>query len=174
VYSLCQYGRDKVQEWGPKVGGNLWRSTGDIRDQWQSMTTIGFAQSDLAAFAAPGHWNDPDMLEVGNGGMSVTEFLTNREVIAVDEDKLGRAGLQLSKAGDTEVWAKPLENGAFAVALFNLGPDAANVSVSWADLKLSGAVRVRDLWEHSDRTPGGDRFTARVDSHGVVMIRVWQ
>ena len=70
VYSLCQYGRADVQEWGAKVGGNLWRTTGDIGDRWQSMAKIGFAQSDLAPSAGPGHWNDPDMLEVGNGGMT--------------------------------------------------------------------------------------------------------
>ena len=70
VFSLCQYGRDNVEHWGPSVGGNLWRTTGDIQDNWKSMATIGFGQNDLAKWAAPGHWNDPDMLEIGNGGMT--------------------------------------------------------------------------------------------------------
>jgi len=64
VYSLCQYGRADVWTWGPEVSGNLWRTTGDISDHWDSMTKIGFGQNDLAKWAAPGHWNDPDMLEI--------------------------------------------------------------------------------------------------------------
>src|SRR5690349_22070134 len=117
VYSLCQYGRNDVWKWGPEVGGNLWRTTGDIRDAWESMTRIGFSQDELAIWAAPGHWNDPDMLEIGNAGMTddeyrthlslwailaapllagndlrnmaptILEILTNREVIAVNQDK---------------------------------------------------------------------------------------
>src|SRR5215831_16404432 len=120
VYSLCQYGRADVWKWGPDVGGNLWRTTGDIRDQWDSMERIGFAHGELAPFAGPGHWNDPDMLEIGNSGMSDTEYRThmslwsmlaapliagndvrsmppsireillNREVIAVDQDAAGK------------------------------------------------------------------------------------
>ena len=77
AYSLCQYGRFNVQEWGPTVAGNLWRTTMDIRDQWESMANIGFSQSDLAASAGPGHWNDPDMLEVGNGRMTAVEYRTH-------------------------------------------------------------------------------------------------
>src|SRR5580658_5888819 len=77
VYSLCEYGRGEVEKWGPDVGGNLWRTTGDIRDAWDSMTKIGFAQNDLAQWARPGHWNDPDMLEIGNGRMSDTEYRTH-------------------------------------------------------------------------------------------------
>jgi alpha-galactosidase len=122
VYALCQYGRAGVERWGTEVGGNLWRTTFDIRDQYDSMSKIGFAQSDLSAFAGPGHWNDPDMLEIGNGGMSPDEYKThfslwamiaapliagndirsmnadtaailmNKEVIAIDQDTLGVAG----------------------------------------------------------------------------------
>ncbi|MGB9463232.1 MAG: glycoside hydrolase family 27 protein, partial [Candidatus Acidiferrum sp.] len=69
VFSLCQYGADAVWRWGASVGGNSWRTTGDISDKYSSMTQIGFEQAGLAKFAGPGHWNDPDMLEVGNGGM---------------------------------------------------------------------------------------------------------
>ena len=106
-------------EWGPTVGGNLWRTTGDINDTYDRMAVIGFAQSGLGKYAGPGHWNDPDMLEVGNGGMNANEYrthmtlwvilmapllasndlskmtpetlatLTNRDVVAVDQDKLG-------------------------------------------------------------------------------------
>jgi len=77
VFSICQYGRADVWKWAGDAGGNLWRTTGDIADRWDVMSTIGFAQEELAPFAAPGHWNDPDMLEVGNGHMSAAEYRTH-------------------------------------------------------------------------------------------------
>jgi alpha-galactosidase len=202
VYSLCQYGRASVQEWGPKVAGNLWRTTGDIRDRWESMEQIGFSQSDLAPFAAPGHWNDPDMLEIGNGGMNPDEYRThmslwsmlaapliagndlrnmdaatreillNREVIAVDQDPLGKAAARAAKTGDAEVWVRPLAGGAHAVAVFNRGAAETEVAVKWADLKLAGPLRVRDLWAHTDRGPQAAGYAARVPAHGVVMLRI--
>ncbi len=164
VYSLCQYGRAEVWKWGPKVGANLWRTTGDIRDAWDSMTEIGFRQGALAPYAGPGHWNDPDMLEIGNGGMTDDEYrvhmtlwsmlaapllagndvrempkktldmLVNKEVIEIDRDPLGKQGTQLAKHGDQEVWTKPLAKGAVAVALFNRGDASAEMSIKWSDL----------------------------------------
>ena len=169
LYSLCQYGRDDVWKWGPEVGGNAWRTTGDIRDTWDSMTKIGFSQAELAAWAAPGHWNDPDMLEIGNGGMTddeyrthmslwsilaapllagndlrnmtptILEILTNREVIGVDQDKDGKQGRRIAKSGDQEVWVRPLSGGAQAVGLFNRGGTPEKISVNWSDLGLKTA-----------------------------------
>ncbi len=203
VFSLCQYGRNHVEQWGPKVSGNLWRTTGDIRDQWQSMERIGFSQTDLAQYAAPGQWNDPDMLEIGNGGMTTEEYRThfslwamiaapliagndlrnmsddiksillNKDVIAVDQDKLGKGGQRIAQNGQKEIWAKPLDKGAYAIALFNRGPSAQEISVKWSDVKLSGSRNVRDLWKHQDLGKKADSFSASVPSHGVVMIRVW-
>lgn len=202
VFSLCEYGMGHVEQWGPKVGGNLWRTTGDIRDQWQSMEKIGFSQSDLAPYAAPGHWNDPDMLEVGNGKMTTAEYRThfslwsilaapliagndlrdmtpeikgillNKDVIAVDQDQLGKAGTRISKDDDTEVWAKPLDGGAWAVGLFNRGAATATISVKWTDLQLSGQHQVRDLWAHADKGSIAGTFSAEVPSHDVALIRV--
>jgi alpha-galactosidase len=203
VYSLCQYGRHAVPEWGHAAGGSLWRTTGDIMDTWGSMIGIGFSQGTVAPFSAPGRFNDPDMLEVGNGGMSDTEYRThfslwallaaplmagndlatmsdrtkailmNREVIAVDQDPLGRAATRVWAAGDLEVLAKPLAGGALAVGLFNKGAADADVWVKWSDLKLAAApTAVRDLWAHASVTPSGDAFTARVPAHGVALIRV--
>ena len=169
LYSLCQYGRADVWKWAPEVGGNAWRTTGDIRDTWDSMTTIGFAQDMLAPFAKPGHWNDPDMLEVGNGGMTDDEYrthmslwsilaapllagndlpsmsptildiLTNHEVIAVNQDKEGKQGRRISKSGDQEIWSRKLVGDAQAVALFNRAPSAAKITVKWTDLGLASA-----------------------------------
>jgi len=202
VYSLCQYGRLDVWKWGPDVGGNLWRTTGDIRDSWDSMTRIGFGQNELAQWARPGHWNDPDMLEIGNGGMTETEYkthmslwailaapllagndlrsmtpptlaiLTNGEVIAVDQDKLGKQGKQVWKSGDHEIWTKPLSGGAMAVAVFNRGKDETKVTVKWADLGIVKRKAARDLWLSQDVDVQSPEYIATVPGHGVVMLRV--
>jgi alpha-galactosidase len=169
LYSLCQYGRSDVWKWGPLVGGNAWRTTGDISDKWDSMTKIGFTQDDLAPYAKPGHWNDPDMLEVGNGGMTDDEYKThmtlwailaapllagndlrsmtpniaailmNRDVIAIDQDRAGKQGRRIDKSGDQEIWSKPLAGGAQAVALFNRASASAKVTLKWSDLGLKSA-----------------------------------
>jgi alpha-galactosidase len=202
VYSLCQYGRAGVWKWGPEVGGNLWRTTGDISDRWQSMTNIGFKQDELAPYARPGHWNDPDMLEIGNGGMtdeeyrthmslwsilaapllagndlrdmskSITEILENREVIAVDQDKLGKQGHRVSQTGDQEIWVRELAGGAKAVGLFNRGGDAAKMTVKLSDIGAKGSPKLRDLWAHQDVKAEGAGYSATVPSHGVVLLRV--
>jgi alpha-galactosidase len=203
VYSLCQYGMLDVGEWGAKVSGNLWRTTGDISDNWKSMANIGFdRQPGREKYAAPGHWNDPDMLEIGNGGMSDTEYrthmslwcllaapllagndlrdvkpsileiLTNREVIAIDQDKLGAQGIRVAKNGDLEVWARPLADGGHAVGLFNRGDAAAKVTAKWSDIGVKGAHKVRDLWAHAGRGKAKDEYTAEVPSHGVVMLKI--
>ncbi|MFL6415670.1 MAG: glycoside hydrolase family 27 protein, partial [Bryobacteraceae bacterium] len=164
VFSLCQYGRDDVWKWGAQVGGNLWRTTGDIRDSWDSMSEIGFNQAAMAEYAGPGHWNDPDMLEIGNGGMTATEYKThmslwsilaapllagndlqhmsreileiliNKEVIAIDQDPAGKQGTRVSKSGDAEIWVKALADGSKAVGLFNRGSSEAKVAVNWSDV----------------------------------------
>jgi alpha-galactosidase len=203
VYSLCQYGWQDVGDWGAKVGGNLWRTTGDISDRWQSMMHIGFElQPGREKYANAGHWNDPDMLEIGNGGMTGDEYrthmslwcilaapllagndlrdmkpeihdiLTNREVIAVDQDAKGAQGVRVSKNNDLEVWEKPLADGSHAVGLFNLGKDSAMMRASFSDLKLSGSHAVRDLWAHEDKGKFNDHFEATVPSHGVVMVKI--
>jgi alpha-galactosidase len=203
LYSLCQYGRAEVWKWAPIVGGNAWRTTGDIRDTWDSMTTIGFAQDPLAPFARPGQWNDPDMLEVGNGGMTDDEYrthmslwsilaapllagndlrsmspvihdiLTNREVIAVNQDKEGKQGRRLSKTGDQEIWSRTLADGAQAVALFNRAPAPTKITIKWTDLALTSApTHVRDLWSRTDVTPVSAEFSATVPAHAVVLLRV--
>ena len=204
VYSLCQYGRADVWKWGPEVSGNLWRTTGDIRDSWDSMSKIGFAQNDLAKWAGPGHWNDPDMLEIGNGAMSATEYrthmslwsllaspllagndlrtetseilaiLTNPEVIAIDQDKAGKQGSRLSANGDREIWTKDLAGGAKAIGLFNRGGDAASMKFKWSDAGMSGKPRVRDLWSRKDMPVDGPEYSATVPSHGVVLLKVTQ
>ncbi len=202
VYSICQYGQEQVWVWGPKAGGNLWRTTMDIFDTWPSMAAIGFGQNELADYAGPGHWNDPDMLEIGNGGMSDTEYRThfslwsllaapliagndlrhmsaetkaillNREVIAVDQDRLGQQGRRALREGEKEIWVRPLANGEFALGLFNRGQTEAELSFKWADLGLAKPAQVRDLWAHRRLETTGEEFKAKVRPHGVVLLRV--
>lgn len=150
VYSLCEYGRAQVWTgWGEKSGGNLWRTTGDISDKWESMDGIGFSQIKLAPYAKPGHWNDPDMLEIGNGGMTADEYRThmslwsllaapliagndlrtmtdetksillNREVIAIDQDPEYKPVVSVSSSNRLEVLMRPLTDGSVIVGLFN-------------------------------------------------------
>jgi alpha-galactosidase len=202
-FSLCQYGVLKSETWGAKVGGNSWRTTGDIRDTWESMSHIGFDQQlELAPYAGPGHWNDPDMLEIGNGGMTTTEYRThmslwsllaapllagndlntaspnimqillNKEVIAIDQDPLGKQAKRVSKDGNLEIWARPLKDGAYAVGLFNRGASSAKVTARWSDVGIDGSARVRDLWKHEDLGASAEVFSSDVPSHGVTLVRV--
>lgn len=202
VFSLCQYGWDDVWKWGASVGGNLWRTTGDIQDNYARMAQIGFNQTGLAKYAGPGHWNDPDMLEVGNGGMTYDEYkthmslwsilaapllagndlskmspetlsiLTNREVIAVDQDKLGKEGTRASISGETEIWTKPLEGGAVAAGLFNRDTVPHEMTLELKAIGFGSHAKLRDLWAHTDVKPVRGQYTVNVPPHGVVMLKV--
>jgi alpha-galactosidase len=202
VLSICEWGRNRPWLWGGSVG-HLWRSSHDIADRWDSVIDILDRQDALAQFAGPGHWNDPDMLEVGNGGMTDVEYrahfslwailaaplmagndvramsdatraiLTAPEVIAVDQDALGRQGHRVNRERDVEVWVRELEDGARAIVLLNRGETAARAEVTW-DLvggRVSDTAIVRDLWERQDvgrRTQGYDVTLA---PHSAAMLK---
>jgi alpha-galactosidase len=202
VFSLCQYGLGEVWTWGPQVGGNMWRTSNDINDTYERMMSIADRQARLARYAGPGHWNDPDFLEVGNGGMNFEEqkthfslwalmaaplmagndltrmsdetksILLNREVIAVDQDALGKAGDRVWQEGPLEVWAKPLSGGEVAVGLLNQTTSATHVTVKLTDVGVNGEAQARDLWEHKDLGVVRESYTAVVPGHGVVMLRL--
>jgi len=217
VLSICEWGTAKPWLWGKEVGGNLWRTTGDISDKWAGQTkwpdgsccsngmlAILDQQVGLQSYAGPGHWNDPDMLEVGNGGMSETEYrvhfslwailaapliagndlrnmrpeirdiLTNKEVIAVDQDPLGREGERVWRNGDLEVWAKQLRDGSRAVVLLNRGSAEREVTARWEDLGYPTHMSssVHDLWQHKALGKFSGKFSAQVASHGIVMVMV--
>ncbi len=211
VLSICEWGTAKPWLWGKTVGGNLWRTTGDISDQWETsgkgqlgMLNILDLQNGLETYAGPGHWNDPDMLEVGNGGMTTEEYrahfslwavlaapliagndlhdmkpeirdiLTNREVIAVNQDPLGDQAHRVGKDGDLEVWAKQLQDGSRAVVLLNRDSKERELTVSWENLGYPGHLnaRVRDLWRACDLGEFRNRFSAVVGAHAVVMVRI--
>ncbi len=202
VYSLCQYGLENSWEWAPSVGGNLWRTTGDINDSYDRMSVIGFAQAGLGKYAGPGHWNDPDMLEVGNGGMNDDEYrthmslwvmlaapllagndlskmshetleiLTNKEVIAIDQDKAGIQGDRVSAVGPMEIWSKPLANGDKAVALFNRGESRVPMTLSLKSVGFGNNAKLHDVWSGKDVTATKGSYTVQVPTHGVVLLRI--
>ncbi len=211
VLSICEWGTAKPWLWGAKVGGNLWRTTGDISDVWQGkdkhrlgVVDILDMQDGLQSYAGPGHWNDPDMLEVGNGGMTADEYrahfslwsilaapllagndlrdmkseihdiLTNKEVIAVNQDPMGRQGRRVKKDGDLEVWAKQMQDGSRSVVLLNRDSSEKEIAVSWEDIGYPAhlSASVRDLWRAKDLGQFKGRFSASVNSHSVVMIRI--
>jgi len=201
IYSLS-IGSLSAAQWGPPAGANLWRTTTDINDSWASMISNIEKQVPTAPYARPGYWNDPDMLEIGNGHMTTDEYRThmslwaltaapllagndirimsdatksillNKEVIAIDQDPLGKQASPV-KSGDLETWIKPLADGGVAVGVVNLGPAAAQATVKVSDLKLGGAVKkARDLWAHQDVKFTGGTYSATVPSHGVLLLRV--
>ena len=202
AYSLCEYGNGRVDTWGAKVGANLWRTTGDIHDSWTSMIANITKQIPTALSAGPGHWNDPDMLEIGNGHMTddeyrthmslwaltaapllagndirtmtqaIKEILMNREVIAVDQDALGKQAVPV-KMGDLDLWAKPLADGSVAVGVVNMGASESVATIRMSDLGLGGEVKsARDLWAHTNVEFRSGAYAARIPSHGVLMLRV--
>jgi alpha-galactosidase len=203
VFSLCQYGNDAVWEWGVSVGGNAWRTTGDISDRYASMAGIGFGQAGLAKFAGPGHWNDPDMLEVGNGGMTIDEYrthmslwailaapllagndltkmspdtialLTNREVLAINQDPAGQQGDRVWSEGPAmEIWVRPLADGSKAIGLFNRLTIAKEMEIDFTKIGFAGRVHARDIWAAKDLGELSGTFHAAVPPHGVVLLRI--
>ena len=203
VFSICEWGSNQPWEWAPQIG-NLWRTTGDIQDKWSSMLSLLDVSSQHASVAHPGAWNDPDMLEVGNGGMTDDEYrahfslwaimaaplmagndvramstatrdiLTNPEVIAVDQDSLGVQGMLVREGPPAlQVWAKPLKDGARAVALLNRGDTSATVTARFDRLGIrTDSAAVRDLWTRADRGAFKREYGATVPSHGVVLLRI--
>jgi alpha-galactosidase len=202
VFSLCQYGYAKVWEWGPQVGGNLWRTSGDVSANYASIIANGFGEAGLAPYAGPGHWNDPDFLEVGNGKMTADEWRTNfslwailaapliagndlvnmtpevksillnKEVIAVDQDPLDRQGDRAYQTGPLEVWSKPLSGGDRAVGLFNAINSPAEMTLKLSALGWRGPALARDLWAHRQIGVIRQDYTVMVPAHGVVLLRL--
>ncbi|MDZ7283233.1 glycoside hydrolase family 27 protein [Sphingomonas sanguinis] len=176
LFSLCEWGNSRPWLWGAKIG-NMWRTTGDITDKWEGkhgyswgVASIVDLNEPLWPFAAPGHWNDPDMLEVGNGGLSDTEYrahfslwammaapliagndvagmsaatrdiLLNKDVIAVDQDSLGAQGHRVARDGKQEIWVKPMADGGRTLLLWNRGEAPARIVADWPKLGLPTGI----------------------------------
>ncbi|HTL68778.1 MAG TPA: glycoside hydrolase family 27 protein [Lacunisphaera sp.] len=220
VFSLCEWGQNKPWEWAGDVG-HLWRTTGDIyasydgRKGWaygwkrildlQYSLVDGSGPDGIAKYAGPGHWNDPDMLEVGNEGLSLAEsrahfslwcilaaplmagndvrhmtpetraILTDRDVIALDQDTLGKEGYRAlaEPAKNIELWVKPLAHGEWAVCALNTSAAAADLTIEWPTLwMIHGDYELRDLWAKKAVGDNAKPYTARVDSHDVILLRL--
>ena len=180
VFSMCEWGTAKPWLWAGDGTGNLWRTTGDIKDHWAGkydyawgVMNIVDMNEPLYSYAGPGHWNDPDMLEVGNGGMTTDEYrahfslwammaapllagndvahmspetrsiLMNKDVIAIDQDPMGHAGRRVRRDGDLEVWSRELANGGRAVLLLNRGAAPAAMQFTWPEVGLPAGVALR-------------------------------
>jgi alpha-galactosidase len=217
VFSICEWGVNQPWKWAQDVG-HLWRTTGDIWPRWKEDGSKGWQNSVLSIldqqlglykYAGPGHWNDPDMLEVSNEELTNVEsrahfslwamlaaplltgndlrsmpdstrrILTNREVIAVNQDERGAQGRKVRDDGNQEVWVKPLAGGDHAVLLLNRWRESTTMETSAQqldrmrelDLPEATRYRVRDLWAHKTETTGGE-IEAQVPSHGVAVFRV--
>ena len=218
VFSICEWGDSKPWEWGKGIG-HLWRTTADIRDCYQctfdwgglGVLDIIDKQAALQQYAGPGHWNDPDMLEVGNGGMTYDEYkthftmwamlaaplmagndirnmdaqtkeiLTNADVIAVNQDKLGQQATKFMDMGDYEIWAKPLSNGEVAVCFMNRTNQPWKLDYDWKKQTMYFATEVSvhkkvynvfDLWEHKNIGKTSDRLIKDIPAHGVLVVRL--
>jgi len=223
LFSLCEWGTSKPWTWAKDVGQS-WRTTGDIcakfdglidHGQWQEHGVLQILdlQDGLRKYAGPGHWNDPDMLEVGNG-MSVNEdrahftlwcmlaaplisgndlrhmnpetlkILTDKDVIAVNQDPLGIEALKYSAHDGVEVWFKPLAHGAWAMCVLNRNKDPRPITFDWGNEKVTDDIskretkfdtttyRVRDLWKKQDLGTTDTPLSAEVPGHDVLAIRL--
>jgi alpha-galactosidase len=213
VFSICEWGATKPWEWAPEVG-NLWRTTFDINDRWNSVLNILDQQKELARYAGPGHWNDPDMLEVGNGRMTIEEYrshfslwcmmaaplmagndlgnmsqdtkeiLTNKEIIALDQDALGKQGTCFRSNGGFEIWVKKLANNEEAICLLNRSEEEKEVQVNFEMILKDTGVwnfesdnlekfTIKDLWKH-ENIKLKDLVKIKIAPHSVKVYRFFR
>jgi alpha-galactosidase len=213
VFSLCEWGLSKPWNWAKPVG-HLWRTTGDIQNSWNTpdakegkvwgggvIINLDMQQG-LEGYAGPGHWNDPDMLEVGNGVLTPNEnqahfslwcmlaaplmagndirhmdqatlrILTNREAIAIDQDPLGKQGYKLKDYGEQEVYVKPLANGDTAICFFNRSSLPWKLRADWAELGFRENLFLRDVWAHKNLGTTAKPLTATLPEHAVLLLRL--
>ena len=205
IYSLCQYGHDSSWQWAAGVGANLWRTTADITPTFDRMALIGREQAGLSKYSGPGHWNDPDMLEIGNGKLTldenrthmtfwamlaapllagnnlsqltpdITAILTNREVLAIDQDALGHQAERVYAEGPIEIWSRPLHDGSVALAVFNFGEDESFLRGITLHLSQAGAAdgwKARDIWAATDLGPIHDTFRFTLKRHASLLLKL--
>jgi alpha-galactosidase len=225
IFSLCEWGNNKPWEWAKNVG-QLWRTTGDIYDCFDCTKNNGTwsahgvmkildMQQNLRIYAGPGHWNDPDMLEVGNGGMTLSEnrahfsmwcmlaaplisgndlrkmsietsdVLTNKDVIAVNQDKLGIQGYKYAVKDSVEIWFKPLSENNWAVCFLNRTSTSKQIEFNWklenvndefSGRKLNVAktnFKIKNLWTKNETGTTSETLKITVPSHDILMYRLY-
>ncbi|HUI30551.1 MAG TPA: glycoside hydrolase family 27 protein [Candidatus Acidoferrales bacterium] len=209
VFSICEWGTNEPWIWGPEIG-HLWRTTGDITDCYdcQGVYSMGWKyildkEAELTQYAGPDHWNDPDMLEVGNKGLTLAEsrahftlwcmlaaplmagndvrnmpeeirdILTNKEVVAIDQDSLGKQGFRYMDQIGKQIWAKELSNGAWAICVFNSSTDPFKIRIDWNSLPfLKGTYSIRDIWHKQNLSTTASSFIEDIQSRDVVLLRL--
>jgi alpha-galactosidase len=202
VLSICEWGRAHPWEWAGTIG-HLWRTTPDIQPEWSSLMAILDKQAALHPFAGPDHWNDPDMLEVGNGELTNAEsrahfalwsimaaplmagndlrampdelrdILTAPEILAIDQDGLGRQGRRVRSENGHEIWLREIADGSFAVAALNRGTVASEMRLSLAELGIPHRrVHVRDLWERADLPAAAGETLVATAPHSATVLRL--
>lgn len=212
VFSICEWGHNKPWEWADTIG-HLWRTTLDITDRWDGTrwgNQLGWVnilelQSGLEKYAGPGHWNDPDMLEVGNEGLTINEarahfimwcmlaaplicgndlrnmskeinsILTNKYLIAINQDALGKQGFKIYDEGNFEIWQKPLSGGEIAICFLNLEIRKKNFTVDWNNIgihEITGEYQIKDLWK--DESPGttAEPLTFQIPRRDVLIFKL--
>lgn len=216
VYSICEWGTAQPWDWGRKAG-NMWRTTHDIMPVWKSVVLLYDFTIKKYAAAGPGGWNDPDMLEVGNGklsedenrahfslwcmmaaplmlgndirkfvdgnnnaveGNSALKIVTNKQLIAIDQDTLGKPAKRLKKVTGVDIIARPLANGDTALCLFNRSAGNKNIHLNlkelladeYLDTPQSDQYELHDLW--SDERNTASAVSASLPKHSVKVYRI--
>jgi alpha-galactosidase len=223
IFSLCEWGQSNPWEWAANTG-HLWRTTGDIfacydcvkkYDTWSAFGVVQIMdkQNGLRKFAGPGHWNDPDMLEVGVGlsdnenkshftiwsmlaapliaGNDIRKMsaqtktvLTNKEIVALNQDSLGIQGFVYNKKDSIETWVKPLNNGAVAISFLNRSVNPATITFNWAEHTIIDSVfnlkfdfinttySIKNLWLHKEEGNTAKPYKAILQGHDVAALRL--
>ncbi len=212
VFSICEWGITEPWLWAGDVG-HLWRTTYDITDRWDGTrwgnqlgwTEILEKQVGLEVYAGPGRWNDPDMLEVGNDGLTINEsrahfsmwcilaaplicgndlrnmpaeikeILCNPELIAINQDELGKQGFKIYDEGNFEIWQKPLKNGDIALSFLNLENRDKSFNINWGKIRikgLTGNYSVKNLWGNIMMGSTKDELSINIPQRDVLMLRL--
>ncbi len=215
VLGICEWGQRNGEEWCEEVGGQLWRTTYDVRDMWldtvhqggMGILDIVNVTAHLAKYVNKGQWPDMDMLvvgldgkggpssDLGGKGCTQTEYqsqmslwcmlssplamtndlrkatdddrriLLNREVIAINQDPLGRAAERKVCTDNCQIFVRPLADGSHAVAVLNTADKPATITADFQRLGINGKFTVRDVWQHRDIARNASKWKGRVDAH---------
>ncbi len=213
VFSICEWGLSKPWLWAAEVG-HLWRTTGDIRNNWDQpdakegkvwgggVMIILDMQAELESYAGPGHWNDPDMLEVGNGVLTGNEerahfslwcmlaaplmagndirsmseetraILTNPAAIEIDQDPMGKQGYRFRDEGLFEIWKRELSKGEYAFCFLNRGEDPVDYTVNWDELDVESGFMIRDIWSEKSAGKTDKTLKIKIGPHDVLFVRL--
>lgn len=214
ILGVCEWGQRQCEEWCAAVGGQLWRTSYDVRDTWKATVNGAMGILDiinvtapLASYVRPCQWPDMDMLviglngkggpssDLGGNGCTITEYQTqmsmwcmfssvlalsndlrqltdddrrillNRDIIAINQDALGKAAVRKVNTDQYQVFVRPLSNGSHAVSVLNTADKHLNLTVNFTDLGLSGKLSVYDVWEHRNIARNVSKWKGNIEAH---------